>query len=137
MPTYVVAAVSELPEGSRKLIEIDGRKVVVFNLGGAFFGLYDRCPHQGGSLCAGTQCGQVASAEPGQYHFERAGEFIRCPWHGWKFDIRTGQSWCEPDKLKLKTYPVEVAAGRELIEGPYQAETVPVAVEGSYVVVRS
>ena len=134
---HVVAAVADLPPGSRKLIEVDGRRVVVFNIAGEFFGLHDRCPHQGGSLAGGTQCGHVASPTPGEFHFERAGEFIRCPWHGWKFDIKTGQSWCEPDKLKLKTYAVEVAAGTDLIEGPYKAETVPVVVEGRYVVVKA
>ncbi len=33
---------------------------------------------------------------PGEYRMSRPGEMLKCPWHGWEFDIRTGQSWCEP-----------------------------------------
>ena len=51
---HVVAAVSEIPPGGRKLVEADGRAIVVFNLAGEFFALSNRCPHRGGSLCEGT-----------------------------------------------------------------------------------
>jgi 3-phenylpropionate/trans-cinnamate dioxygenase ferredoxin subunit len=61
---------------------------------------------------------------------------VRCPWHGWEFDIRTGQSWCEPAKVRARAYPTGIAAGAEVIKGPYVAETVPVTVEEQYVVVK-
>lgn len=135
MSRHVVAPVKDLPPGSRKLVHVGGRDVVVFNINGEFFGVLDRCPHNGGSLCRGTLTGVVESREPGDYALKRAGELIRCPWHGWQFDIRTGQSWCEPERIKTKTYDVEVAKGDELVEGPYVAETVAVKVEEDYVVI--
>jgi 3-phenylpropionate/trans-cinnamate dioxygenase ferredoxin subunit len=98
--------------------------------------MLDRCPHQGGSLSAGVTTGLLLAPQPGQYQYIRKGEFIRCPWHGWEFDIKTGQSWCAPDKFGARQYPVEVAAGGELVKGPYIAETVPVSVEEQYVVVE-
>jgi 3-phenylpropionate/trans-cinnamate dioxygenase ferredoxin subunit len=61
---------------------------------------------------------------------------LRCPWHGWEFDIRTGQSWCEPDGAKARTYNVSVEPGETLAKGPFVAETVPVSVERDYVVVE-
>ena len=64
----------------------------------------------------------------------RKGEMVRCPWHGWEFDIRTGQSWCEP--AKVRAYPTEIAAGAEIVKGPCLAETVLVTVEEQYVVVE-
>ena len=134
MSKHVVAAVTDLPPGARKLVTVNGRDVVVFNVRGEYFGLLNRCPHNGGSLCKGTLGGFVEAPEPGVYRLKRPGELIRCPWHGWQYDIRTGQSWCEPARIKTVTYPVEVAAGNELVQGPYVAETVPVSVEGSYVV---
>ena len=65
----------------------------------------------------------------------RKGEFLRCPWHGWEFDIRTGQSWCDPNDLKIRQFKTAVAAGAELVKGPYVAETFTVSVEENYVVV--
>ncbi len=136
MSRHVVAAVKDMPPGSRKLVHVGGRDVVVFNIRGEFFGVLNRCPHNAGPLCEGTLTGIVESREPGDYALKRPGELIRCPWHGWQFDVRTGQSWCEPDRLKTKVYDVEVAKGGELVEGPYVAETVPVTVEEDYVVIE-
>lgn len=135
MSKHVVATVAEIPPGGRKLVTVRGRPIVVFNLDGAFFGLFDRCPHQGGSLAKGTVCGLIESKEPGKYVYSRAGEVLRCPWHGWEFDIRTGQSYCEPSKIQTRSYPVEVQHGDALVKGPYVAETVAVSVEEDYVVV--
>ncbi len=134
---HVVATISEIPAGSRKLVSVDGRDVVIFNVGGEFFGLFNRCPHQGGSLCDGLLGGLVRSAEPGQYDYSRPGELVRCPWHGWQFDLRTGQSWCEPERMKTKSYTVNVAEGRDLVEGPYVAETVQVSVDEQYLVIEA
>jgi 3-phenylpropionate/trans-cinnamate dioxygenase ferredoxin subunit len=62
---------------------------------------------------------------------------VKCPWHGWEFDIRTGQSWCDPAKLRIRQYPVSVRGGNELKEGPYVAQSFPVRLEGNYVVVEA
>ncbi len=136
MSKHIVATVADLPPGSRKLMTIKGRPIAVFNLGGEFFGLLNRCPHQGGDLCEGLVTAVITADRPGEYRMSRHGEIIRCPWHGWEFDIRTGQSWCEPDRIHTKQYPVEIAAGTDLVKGPYIAETIPVAVEKDYIVVE-
>ena len=135
MSKHVVAPVTDIPPGSRKLFTVRGRPIVVFNIKGEFFGLFNRCPHQGGELVNGTLCGLIQSKEPGTYTYTREGEVLRCPWHGWEFDIRTGQSWCEPDRVVTRQYPVEVARGADLVKGPYVAETIPVSVEEDYIVV--
>jgi nitrite reductase/ring-hydroxylating ferredoxin subunit len=137
MSKYVVAAVGEIPPGTRKLAEVNGRAIVVFNLGGEFFALNNRCPHRGGSLHHGKQTGLVESDAPGKYCYSRLGEIIRCPWHGWEFDIRTGQSWCDPTRVRARRYAVSVQPGTRLVAGPYVAETVPVTVENDYVVVEA
>ena len=135
MSWHVVAAVSDIPPGGRKLVTVRGRPIAVFNLGGEFFGLLNRCPHQGGSLCEGALTGLVEAAAPGDYRYSRKGEILRCPWHGWEFDVRTGQSAFDPDKIRTKSYPVGIEAGKTVAEGPYVAETIPVKVEENYVVV--
>ncbi len=135
MAKYVVAPAADVPPGGRKRVELRGRPVVIFNLGGEFFAMLDRCPHQGGNLSEGCLVGLIESTEPGQYVFSRQNEIIRCPWHGWEFDIRTGQARCEPDRFRATQYDVDVAQGAVLGDGVGMAETFDVTVEDSYIVV--
>src|SRR5262249_48021063 len=67
MAKHVVAAAADIPPGTRKLAQVNGRAIVVFNLGGEFFALNNRCPHRGGSLFHGKQTGLVESDGPGNY----------------------------------------------------------------------
>lgn len=155
---YVVGTVDDIPPGSRKVILVNGREIGVFNVNGEFFAVLNRCPHQGGPLCSGRQTGFLVAPLPGEYQLSRPGEVIRCPWHGWEFDLRTGQSWCEPTKVRVRRYDVSVESGEALVasvpgdeaeaaeeidplappglvKGPYKAETFPVSIERQYVVV--
>ena len=136
MSKYVVAAADEILPGERKLVNVRGRPILIFNLDGDYFGILDRCPHQGASLCKGKLVGLVEADRPGQYNFTRNNEIIRCAWHGWEFDIRTGKSRCEPEKIKATRYNVETKIGYDIIEETYEAETFDVAVEDNYVIVN-
>jgi nitrite reductase/ring-hydroxylating ferredoxin subunit len=133
---HVVARVDEVAPGSRRRVTVKGRDIAVFNVAGEFFALLDRCPHEGASLCRGIVGGLATSTEPGQYGLVRQGEILRCPWHGWEFDIRTGQSWCDPKNTYVKQYAVTVEPGAALVEGPYRAETFAVSIEQDYVVIE-
>jgi nitrite reductase/ring-hydroxylating ferredoxin subunit len=135
MPKYVVAPAHEIAPGGRKLVEVAGRKIVIFNLAGEFFALADRCPHQGGPLSQGRLTGFVFAPEPGKYCYSRRGEVIRCPWHSWEYDIRTGKSWCDPRRVAARRFEVGVEPGARLVEGPHVAETFTVSVEDAYLVV--
>jgi len=93
------------------------------------------CPHNGGSLAQGVVTGLLQSTTPGDYSYTRQGEIIRCPWHGWEFDIKTGRSFCTGIHARARPYPVTVEPGSAVAEGPYRAETIPVRIEEDYVVV--
>ena len=80
---------------------------------------------------------RLTSQEPGVYQRSRVGELLRCAWHGWEFDMRNGQSWFDPQRVKIRTYPVVIEDGETLAKGPYVAETFPVHVEDSYVIVEA
>jgi 3-phenylpropionate/trans-cinnamate dioxygenase ferredoxin subunit len=133
---HVVASVTEIPAGGRKLVEVKGREIVLFNLKGEFFAVSNKCPHQGGPLSKGRQTGFVQSSKPGEYTYTRQGEVIRCPWHSWEYDIRTGKSWCDPRRIMARKFEVKVEAGAALVEGPYVAETFQVTVENQYLVIE-
>src|SRR5690242_14762086 len=129
MARYIVGTVDDIPPGQRKIVEIGGRQVGVFNLNGEYFAILNRCPHQGGSLCSGRQTGLVTSSRPGEYAMSRSGEIIRCPWHGWEFDIRTGQSWFDPRAVRVRRYDVSVEPGAVLLSEADQQPPPPTAPE--------
>ncbi len=132
MPRYAVATVDEIPAGQRKIVDVAGRSIGIFNLAGEFFALRNSCPHQGGPLCLGRVTGFLEARVPGARTYSRHGEILRCSWHAWEFDIRTGQSWHSPDRVRVRQYDVSVAAGP--VPGPYKAETFPVIVDDRDVV---
>jgi nitrite reductase/ring-hydroxylating ferredoxin subunit len=147
--SLVVARAEEIAPGERKLVTIGGRSIGVFNIGGEYYALRNRCPHQGGPLCEGIQFASVRASAPGErYARGDEGAIIRCPWHGWEFDVRTGRSWFDPERTRVRSYRAKVVAGAELEPadgrgpglradaGALQAETYPARREGDYVVVE-
>ena len=136
---YVVGAADEVPPGERKIVSIGGRSIGVFNVAGEYFALNNRCPHQGGALCEGKLWGSLRATAPGEFEYSPTRDIVTCPWHGWEFDVRTGQSWCDPTRLRVRPYKVTVedaAPAPGMVKGPYLVETYPVSVEGSYLVVE-
>jgi nitrite reductase/ring-hydroxylating ferredoxin subunit len=147
---HSVARVSEIPDGERLLVEIGGRSIGVFNVGGRFFALRNRCAHQGGPLCQGRVFVCLDSERPGEYRYEDGRYLLECPWHGWEFDMATGRSWFDPQRTRVRRYPVSVEpvptagtssgpvpvpASSRLQPGPYRVESFPVAVEEDCVIV--
>lgn len=136
MVKYAVAPASEIKPGERRIVNIGGRPIAIFNIEGEFFALLNRCPHQGASLCHGLLTGLMTSTTPGEITYSRQGEFLRCPWHGWEFDVRTGQSYFDPVHTKVRNYRTSIEDGEAVTQGPYRAETFPVAIEEDYLCVE-
>lgn len=135
MAKHILAEAKDIPVGERKLVHINGREIAVFNVNGEYFAIHNKCPHEGASLCKGILVGLVESKEPGKYEFSRAGELLRCPWHGWEFDIRNGKSWFDPKHTKVRSFDVSIKNGSEISEGPYVLETFVVSLDESYLVI--
>lgn len=102
MPGWtVVADAREIAPGQVKAVEVDGRKIALFNLNGTFYALDDACPHRGGPLSEG----------------EVSGTTVSCPWHAAQFDILSGQHLSPPASRGVRSYKVSVngtAVGIEL-----------------------
>ena len=87
-----VAKVADVPEGTAKQVFISGKKVALFNVKGAFLATQDECSHRAASLSTGkVSFGQVT-----------------CPWHGARFDLKTGTHKCPPATQGIKCYKVQV-----------------------------
>lgn len=130
MDRHIICKVSELPPGERKIVELGGRSIGVFNINGEFYALRNLCPHKGAPLCAGQLKDLVTSQKPYTYALQREGEILRCPWHGWEFDIKNGRSTFNPHRLRVKSYEIFV----ESIDEDPTIETFPVSVEREAVV---
>ena len=130
MGRHVVGRISELPPSERKIVEVEGRSIGVFNVHGQFYALRNRCPHQAAPLCLGAIKGMTLPGKPGEYIWAREGEILRCPWHGWEFDITTGRSIFNPHKTRVKTYEVTVEPQDEAVE------TYAVSVEDGLIVLH-
>ena|SRR5215213_3008155 len=107
---HVVARAIDLPRGARLIVELDGRSVGVFNVKGRFFALHNRCPHNGGALCRGPLTGTALPTSDFTYAYGREGCILRCAWHGWEFDIETGQALADP-RVRARTYQVTIENG--------------------------
>lgn len=119
---HVVAKVTDIPPGANKRVEAGGRSIGVYNIDGQFYALRNVCPHQGAELCKGQTRPFIVSNEAGTYEQVRHGEIVRCPWHQWEFDIKTGCLIVDPS-MRTRSYEVTV-------------ETFGVTVEEEHVVVH-
>lgn len=97
-----VATVSELPNGARKIVEVDGRPLAVFNIAGALYAIADVCSHDDGPVAEG----------------ELDGHEIECPRHGARFDVRTGKVLSFPAIVSIPAYPVRVEGENVLVGLP-------------------
>lgn len=108
MTEHVVCPAADLETGDVRIVDVDNRSIGVFNTGEGYYALNNQCPHRGAPLCEGSVTGLTTSPEPGTLELERQNEILKCPWHGWEFDITTGKSVVDPEKIRTMTYDVTV-----------------------------
>ena len=107
-----VGAVSEFEEGSRKLVPNGRDQVGVFLVEGKFVAYRNSCAHQGGPVCEGRYFPRITALVTGDglvngERYDRSEPHLVCPWHGWEYDLRTGE-FCGDRSRGLRAYPVEV-----------------------------
>jgi nitrite reductase (NADH) small subunit len=111
---FSVCQAADLPPGERRLINVDGKTIGVFNVKGRLYALLNHCPHSGGALCLGPVTGTTLFTDTYEFKYGREGSILRCAWHGWEFEIETGRALIDP-KLKAKTYEVTVENNEVII----------------------
>ena len=107
-----VAQLNDFPPGTRMEVQVGRVLIAVFNVGGDFFALFGRCPHQSAPLSRGRLQGTVVCNADTCWETQWAheGEVLVCPGHGMEYDIRSGKAFGY--NLKLRTYDVEVENGQ-------------------------
>ncbi|HXG76986.1 MAG TPA: non-heme iron oxygenase ferredoxin subunit [Gaiellaceae bacterium] len=102
MAEIEVAPLEELPPGTMRLVPAGERTIGVYNCGGSFFAIEDRCSHDDGPLCEGD--------------WEPEACVVVCPRHGSRFDLETGIPMTLPAFLPVRTFPVTVRDGTIVVE---------------------
>jgi 3-phenylpropionate/trans-cinnamate dioxygenase ferredoxin component len=90
----IVCPEAELPPGEMQLVEVEGRKIGVFNCDGALYAIEDRCSHDDGPLAEGE--------------FDSDACTVECPRHGSLFDLTTGRPKTLPAYVPVQTFPVTI-----------------------------
>ncbi len=85
------AKTAEIPSGTIREFQVDGRAIALANVGGKFYAINNTCLHRGGPIGQGPLQGNV----------------VTCPWHGWQYDVTTGKVNQNP-AVGVDCYPVEV-----------------------------
>jgi len=118
-----VAESSEIQPGNTKVVDLLGQSVAIFNVKGEFFATDNSCPHQGGPLGEGTLEEEV----------------VKCPWHSWRYNVRTGRAVQTPNikcfNVRTDAGAVEIAVSSEELEHYRQATSTPM--EGTEVAVQA
>ncbi len=94
-----VGRVGDLAEGGVKVVQVNGQRIALFNVGGRYYALEATCPHEGGPRADGVV----------------KGLWVTGPWHGYDFHLKTGDCGVDPG-LRVLTYPVKVQGEDLLIE---------------------
>jgi glycine betaine catabolism B len=97
-----VADTKDIPSSQMKTVEVNGEKICVVNVEGKYYAIGNVCTHEGGPLADGTL----------------EGYDVECPWHGSKFDVRTGKITNPPADTPEPSYEVKVGGSNVLIRKP-------------------
>jgi 3-phenylpropionate/trans-cinnamate dioxygenase ferredoxin subunit len=106
---HVVGKLSDVPEGKHIVVKAGGREIGVYNVRGKFHAIPNNCFHQNGPLCLGATTGTVVANEQTGWKrvWQHDGEIAVCPWHGFEFNVTTGQCLAYPNR-RIPTYEVKV-----------------------------
>jgi nitrite reductase/ring-hydroxylating ferredoxin subunit len=109
MTRHVIGKLEDFPGDTRCVVDIDGVEVAVFNVDGTLHAMRNTCPHKGAPLCTHAPTGMMLESAPDTYEWGRDGEIVRCPWHGFEFNLSDGKSVLAPRlKLRARVYEIRV-----------------------------
>jgi len=112
----VVCAASEIAPGEKRVVQDEqtGVSIGVFNIAGEFFAIKNVCPHLGAPLCLGSVHATHRPSPVFEFRPDLEGRVLRCPWHGWEFDIVTGKALYDANS-RVATYPCVVDENGDVV----------------------
>ena len=99
MPFVTAAKLKDVKEGEGKTVSVKGQDIALFNVQGKLYAVENTCAHRGGPLGEGMVDGEV----------------VTCPWHGWKYNVKTGKSPVNAS-VSVKSFKTKVVGDEIQIE---------------------
>jgi nitrite reductase (NADH) small subunit len=115
---YHVGPAADIKPGKPVLVKVDTHDIGVFRVADKLMAWRNVCPHHAAPVCRGTVAGTNLPSKVHEYKPGREGEILQCPWHGWEFDLLTGEHLAAGSRARLRRYPVEVTDGEVYLELP-------------------
>lgn len=112
--TIVVGPAEDIAPGEKRIVDVEGFSIGIFNVGGSFHAIKNVCPHAGAPLCQGRIQTTHRPSDVGEYDPAFEGRILRCPWHGWEFDVVTGKGLYDRAG-RVATYPTEIDGDGNLV----------------------
>jgi nitrite reductase (NADH) small subunit len=113
---YIIGKVEDFNKEGCHLVEVKGRKLGIYKVDDKFYALLNACPHKGAPLCKGSSNGTMLSSRPNEFKHGLENEIVRCPWHGYEFEIATGESIFGVTNKKVPVYSVIVEKNELYVE---------------------
>ena len=119
MSEHIIADEKELQHGEKMVVQVEGREVGIFNLNNEYYAYTNWCPHQGGPCCEGSVTGTMEASFDREsldvsLDWTQEDEILNCPWHGWEFEIDTGECLSR-NKVKLPAHETEIRDGKIIL----------------------
>ncbi|MFC5448556.1 Rieske (2Fe-2S) protein [Paenibacillus aestuarii] len=102
-----VAEPNELDDGDKRIVKVKEMELGLFRIDGEYYAWRNVCPHAAAPVCVGAIRGTRLPSTVYDYQYGMDNQVLRCPWHGWEFDLRTGQHLAAGSNAKLRGFPVE------------------------------
>ena len=114
---HCVGHVDEIPERDALIVDVNGRSIGIFKVDDQLYAVNNVCPHKAAPVARGTVGGtMLPTSKPGELEYGLEGQVLKCPWHGWEFNLETGECLFGVSGRRLKTYPVGVRGDQVYVE---------------------
>jgi nitrite reductase (NADH) small subunit len=112
-----VGALDSFDVGVMRIVQVGRRQIGILRTDNAtVHAILNICPHKGAPVCKGPVGGTMMPSKPGELIFANDGQVLKCPWHGYEFDIATGASLFDIMRGKLRKFPTEIRGGEVYVK---------------------
>lgn len=108
IPEHCIGRLADFPAHKVVPVDVAGRTIAVLRNEDKVYAFSNRCPHQGAPMSFARTAGTMLPSEPDEYDFGLEGLIVKCPWHAYEFNVRTGESVCNIIRARLPVYQTEI-----------------------------